>query len=74
MLLATSEMVVIGPEKYLVNGTVDFLESHNYKVFGPNEKCSKIEGSKVYSKEILNPSLFNSCLIVAILSGCLGAR
>ena len=47
-------MVVIGPEKYLVNDKVDFLESHNYNVFGPNEKCSKIEGSKVYSKEILN--------------------
>ena len=48
------KMVVIGPEKYLINGTVDFLESHNYNVFGPNKKCSKIEGSKVYSKEILN--------------------
>ena len=47
-------MIIIGPEKYLVNGIVDFLESHNYKVFGPNKKCSNIEGSKVYSKEILN--------------------
>ena len=48
------KMVVIGPEKYLVNGIVDFLESHGYNVFGPNKKCSHIEGSKVYSKEILN--------------------
>ena len=48
------KMVIIGPEKYLVNGTVDFLENHGYNVFGPNKKCSHIEGSKVYSKEILN--------------------
>ena len=46
--------IVIGPEKYLVNGNVDFLEQHGYNVFGPNKKCSQIEGSKVYSKELLN--------------------
>ena len=28
-------LVVVGPEKYLVEGITDFLEQHNIKCFGP---------------------------------------
>jgi len=46
------ELVVVGPEKPLVDGLVDFLESKNIKVFGPRKKVAQLEGSKIFTKEI----------------------
>ena len=46
------DLVIIGPEKPLVNGLVDFLEKNKIKVFGPNKFCSQLEGSKIFTKEI----------------------
>ena len=46
------ELVVVGPEKPLVNGIVDYLEKYNIKVFGPNKLCSKLEGSKIFTKKV----------------------
>ncbi len=44
------DLVVIGPEKPLVNGLVDYLEKFKIKVFGPNKLASKLEGSKIFTK------------------------
>ena len=38
------DYIIIGPEKPLVNGVVDYLEKFNIKVFGPNQSASKLEG------------------------------
>ena len=46
------DLVIIGPEKPLVNGMVDFLEKHNIKVFGPNKDASQLEGSKIFTKNL----------------------
>ena len=46
------ELVIIGPEKPLVNGVVDYLEKFGIKVFGPNKIASQLEGSKIFTKEI----------------------
>ena len=46
------DFVVVGPEQPLVDGITDYLESKNIRVFGPNKKASKIEGSKDFMKEI----------------------
>ena len=46
------ELVVIGPEKPLVDGLVDYLEKFNIKVFGPNKLASQLEGSKIFTKKI----------------------
>ena len=46
------DLVIIGPEKPLVDGIVDYLESHNIKVFGPNKLASQLEGSKIFTKKI----------------------
>lgn len=48
------DLVFVGPEIPLINGLVDILEENNIKVFGPNEDNAKLEGSKIYSKEIMN--------------------
>jgi phosphoribosylamine--glycine ligase len=46
------QAVIIGPEKPLVDGIVDFLESNQIKVFGPNKLASQLEGSKIFTKKI----------------------
>ena len=46
------DLVVVGPEKPLVNGIVDFLEEHNITVFGPNKSASQLEGSKIFTKNL----------------------
>jgi phosphoribosylamine--glycine ligase len=47
------ELVVIGPEKYLVEGLGDSLRNAGIKVFGPNANAAAIEGSKVFSKDFM---------------------
>ena len=46
-------LVIIGPEKPLVDGLVDFLEKNKIKVFGPNKLCSQLEGSKIFTKKFV---------------------
>ena len=46
------DLVIVGPEKPLVNGIVDFLEKKNIKAFGPNQKAAQLEGSKIFTKQI----------------------
>ena len=46
------DLVIVGPEKPLVDGIVDYLEKYNIKVFGPNKISSKLEGSKIFTKKI----------------------
>ena len=46
------DLIIVGPEKPLVDGIVDFLEAQNIKVFGPNKLASQLEGSKVFTKNL----------------------
>ena len=46
------DLVIVGPEKPLVDGIVDYLENKKIKVFGPNQKVSQLEGSKIFTKKI----------------------
>ena len=46
------DLVVVGPEKPLVDGLVDFLEKFNINVFGPNKISSQLEGSKIFTKQL----------------------
>jgi len=45
-------LLIIGPEKPLVEGIVDFFEKENIKVFGPNKIASQLEGSKIFTKKL----------------------
>jgi len=45
-------LIVVGPEKPLVDGMVDFLEAYNIRVFGPNKLASQLEGSKIFTKNL----------------------
>ncbi len=46
------DLVIVGPEKPLVDGLVDYLEKFNIKVFGPNKIASQLEGSKIFTKQL----------------------
>ena len=46
------DLIIIGPEKPLVEGLVDYLEKFKIKVFGPNKIAAKLEGSKIFTKKI----------------------
>ncbi|MDA9084639.1 phosphoribosylamine--glycine ligase [Candidatus Pelagibacter sp.] len=46
------DLIIVGPEKPLVDGVVDFLEANNIKVFGPNKLASQLEGSKIFTKNL----------------------
>ena len=46
------DFLIVGPEKPLVDGIVDYLEKHNIKVFGPNKFASQLEGSKIFTKKL----------------------
>ncbi len=46
------DYVIIGPEKPLVDGLVDYLKKFNIKVFGPNKISSQLEGSKIFTKKL----------------------
>jgi len=46
------DVVIVGPEKPLVDGLVDFLQQNKIKVFGPNKVASQLEGSKTFTKNL----------------------
>ncbi len=46
------DLIIVGPEKPLVDGLVDYLEKFKIKVFGPNKFASQLEGSKIFTKEL----------------------
>ena len=46
------DIIIIGPEKPLVDGIVDFFEKNQIKVFGPNKISSQLEGSKIFTKNL----------------------
>ncbi len=46
------DLIIVGPEKPLVEGIVDYLEKFKIKVFGPNKVASQLEGSKIFTKQL----------------------
>jgi phosphoribosylamine--glycine ligase len=47
------DLTVVGPEQPLSLGIVDLFENHGLKVFGPSQKAAFIEGSKAFSKDLM---------------------
>jgi len=47
-------LVVVGPENPLAMGIVDAFEKSNIPIFGPCQKGSFLETSKVFSKELMD--------------------
>ena len=48
------ELTVVGPEAPLVHGISDLFAEHGLTVFGPVAGGARIEGSKVFAKELMS--------------------
>lgn len=46
-------LTIVGPEAPLVEGIVDFFETRNLAIFGPNKAAAQLEGSKSFTKDFL---------------------
>ena len=53
ILKMAPDLVVVGPEQYLVSGMVNDCLAHNIPVFGPTKEASLLESSKIFMKETL---------------------
>ena len=47
------DLTVVGPEAPLVAGLVDALEEEGLRAFGPSAAAARLEGSKVFAKELM---------------------
>jgi phosphoribosylamine--glycine ligase len=47
------DLTVVGPEAPLINGIAECFWEENLKIFGPSRAAARIEGSKVFSKELM---------------------
>jgi phosphoribosylamine--glycine ligase len=48
------ELVVVGPEKPLVNGLTDVLRRAGIACFGPSKAAAQLEGSKDFAKKVMS--------------------
>ena len=46
------DLIIVGPEKPLVDGIVDFFQNSGIDIFGPDRISSQLEGSKIFTKKI----------------------
>lgn len=47
------DLTVVGPEKPLILGVVDAFEAAGLRIFGPTAENARLEGSKVFSKQLM---------------------
>lgn len=47
------DLTIVGPDDPLVNGIVDVFEEKGLFVFGPRENAAILEGSKLFSKDLM---------------------
>lgn len=47
------DLTIVGPESPLVAGIVDFFQKEGLKIFGPSQAAARLEGSKVFAKELM---------------------
>ena len=50
---ARPDLTVIGPEAPLCAGLADLLQADGLRVFGPTQDAARMEGSKIFAKEVL---------------------
>ncbi len=46
-------LTIVGPEAPLVEGIVDEFEKRGLRIFGPSKSAARLEGSKVFAKEMM---------------------
>ena len=70
------DLTIVGPEQPLTMGIVDLFEQHGLRVFGPNRRAARLEGSKAFAKTIMRDAgiptaPFTVCTTAAEAYACL---
>jgi phosphoribosylamine--glycine ligase len=60
------DLVVVGPEAPLVAGVADELRHGGISVFGPSADAARIEGSKIFAKEIMGAAGVESARTIPV--------
>jgi len=47
------DLTLVGPEALLVEGIVDYFEEKGLRIFGPTKEAARLEGSKIFAKQLL---------------------
>jgi phosphoribosylamine--glycine ligase len=47
------DLTIVGPEAPLCTGIVDIFQTCGLRIFGPNQRAAQLEGSKVFTKQLL---------------------
>ena len=53
-LMGEHDLTVVGPNTPLVDGIVDAFEAEGLPIFGPDRAAARLEGSKVFARELMN--------------------
>jgi len=62
-------LTVVGPEVPLCAGIVDAFEKEGLRIFGPNKAAARLEGSKIFCKEILRKGNVPTAVYHSFLRG-----
>jgi len=52
-VVSNIDLTVVGPEAPLIGGIHECFMEENLKVFGPSRAAARIEGSKIFAKEVM---------------------
>lgn len=48
------DLIIVGPEKPLANGIVDYFNQQDIRIIGPTKEAAQIEVSKIYARELMD--------------------
>ena len=48
------DLTIVGPEQPLIDGIAELFQTHGLKIFGPSKNASRIEGSKIWSNDLMS--------------------
>jgi len=65
------DMIVVGPEKPLVEGINDYFADSGIKIIGPSAAGARLEGSKEFAKEFMFRNLIPTARFMSVTSDTL---
>ena len=48
------DLTIVGPEQPLIDGIAELFERHGLRIFGPSKNAARIEGSKIWSNDLMS--------------------
>jgi phosphoribosylamine--glycine ligase len=61
-----ADLTVVGPEAPLVAGIVDLFQNNKRPILGPSASAARLEGSKIFSKQVMERASVPSARFIAV--------